>query len=81
MILGNADQVFDDTLSNANFISSNTMLVLATHGYHEKVPNPIRAQYLALSEMKRARPQTFVVGFEKMAQVLAGMPISFGDPF
>jgi hypothetical protein len=51
VILSNADQVFDETLSHALPLSNNTIFVLATQGYSaDSVPPRIHAQYRALIE-------------------------------
>jgi hypothetical protein len=55
VILSNADQVFDDTLSNAKFISNQTIFVLSTHGYSMNTPYHIRAQYHALLGDEKGR--------------------------
>jgi hypothetical protein len=48
VILSNADQVFDETLSHALPLSNNAIYVLATRGYPpDKVPPRIREQYRA----------------------------------
>jgi hypothetical protein len=55
VILSNPDQVFDDTLSNAELITNKTIFVLSTQGYSMDSPDSIRAQYHALLGDEKGR--------------------------
>jgi hypothetical protein len=46
VILSNADQVFDGTISAAKSLPNTTVFVLSTHGYNaSRVPTSVREQY------------------------------------
>jgi hypothetical protein len=49
VIMSNADQVFDDTVSAAMHLSKKMIFVLSTHGYNaSRVPSSVRQHYRAL---------------------------------
>jgi len=45
VVLANADQAFDDTMSLARFLNPEVLLVLGTRGYSEKISPDARALY------------------------------------